>query len=191
VIIYRKIVFDNERTVTKTVCRPFNIFVLIDFGYVIVLVGSESAIQFTKTVELSAILDCKNIVRQIHVPPETIKLDSIPGVRLFGTIIRRTVYSIARNVLTTAKSGEQMGKVKANTLLGLQCLANIEVLENGIAVVVVLKVGYDPIIKRSYLFLVGFTTGTNFVSKFFCLRIPQGISAIGKIRSFRFVDEII
>jgi len=103
VIIYRKIVFDNERTVTKTVCRPFNIFVLIDFGYVIVLVGSESAIQFTKTVELSAILDCKNIVHQIQIPPGTVKIDSFPSVRLFGTIIRRTVNRIARNVLTTTK----------------------------------------------------------------------------------------
>ena len=60
-----------------------------------------------------------------------------------------------------------MGKVKANTLFGLQCLANIKVLEEWIAVVVILKVGYDPIIKSQYLFFVGFATGTNFVSKFF------------------------
>jgi len=76
-----------------------------------------------------------------------------------------------------------MGKVKANALLGLQCLANIKVLEDWITVVVILGVGYDPIIKSQYLFLVGFTTGTNFVSKFFRLRVPQGISAVGKIRS--------
>ena len=102
-----------------------------------------------------------------------------------------SVNSIARNVLTTAKCGEQMGKVKANTLLGLQCLANIKVLEEWIAVVVVLKVCTDPIIKSQYLFFVDFTTGTNFVSKFFRLCVPQGISAIGKIRRLRFVDEII
>ena len=163
----------------------------IDFRYVIVLVGSGSAIQFTKTVELSAILSCKNIVRQIHIPPGTVKIDSIPGVRLLRTIIRRTVNSIARNILTAAKCGEQMGKVKANTLLGLQRLSNIKVLEEWITVVVILEVGYDPIIKSQHLFFVGLTTGANFVSKFFRLRIPQGISAVGKMRCFRFEDEII
>ncbi len=84
-----------------------------------------------------------------------------------------------------------MGKVKANALLGLQSLTNIKVLGKWITVVVILEVGYDPIIKSQYLFLVGFTTGANFVSKFFCLGIPQGISAVGKIRGLRFVDEII
>ena len=84
-----------------------------------------------------------------------------------------------------------MGKVKANTLLGLQCLANIKVLEEWITVVVILEVGYDPIIKSQYLFFVGFTTGTNFVSKFFRLCVLQSISAVGKIRGFRFADEII
>ena len=91
----------------------------IDFRYLIVLVGRESAIRFAKTVGFSAIIDCKNIVRQMHIPPGTIKIDSIPGVRLFGTIIRRAINRVARNVLTTAKRGKQMGKVKANSLLGL------------------------------------------------------------------------
>ena len=102
-----------------------------------------------------------------------------------------SVNSVARDILTSAKCGEQMGKVKANTLLGLQCLANIEVLEKWITVVVIFEIGYDPIIEGSHLFLVGFTTGTNFVSKFFCLRVPQSISAVGKIRGFRFENEII
>lgn len=84
-----------------------------------------------------------------------------------------------------------MGKVKANTLLGLQCLANVKLLEDWITVVVILEIGYDPIIKSQYLFFVGFTTGANFVSKFFCLCVPQGISAVGKIPSLRFVDEIV
>ena len=102
-----------------------------------------------------------------------------------------SVNSVARDILTSAECGEQMRKVKANTLFGLQCLANIKVLEEWITVVVILEIGYDPIIECSYLFLVGFTTGTNFVSKFFRLRVPQGISDVGKIRRLRFVDEII
>ena len=88
-----------------------------------------------------------------------------------------SVNSVARDILTSAKCGEQMGKVKANTLLGLQCFANVEVLEKRITVVVVLQVGYDPIIKRSHLFLVGFTTGTNFVSS---LSLPELLSTIPK-----------
>ena len=59
-----------------------------------------------------------------------------------------SVNSVARDTLTTAECGEQMGKVKANPLSGLQCLANIKVLEEWITVVVILEVGYDPIIKR-------------------------------------------
>ena len=102
-----------------------------------------------------------------------------------------SVNNIARDILTAAKCGEQMGKVKANALLGLKCLSNIEVLEKRIAVVVVLKVGYDPVIKRSHLFLVGFTTGTNFVSKFLCLCVPQRGTTISEIGNFRFKDEII
>ena len=93
--------------------------------------------------------------------------------------------------MTSTERSEQMGKVKANPLLGLQCFANIKVLEEWITVVVILEVGYDPIIKSQYLFLVGFTTRTNFVSKFFRLRVPQRISAVGKIRGFRFEDGII
>ena len=88
-----------------------------------------------------------------------------------------SVNSIARNVLTTAKCGEQMGKVKATALLGLQCLANIKVLEEWITVVVILEISYDPIIKSQYLFLVGFTTGTNFVSS---LSWPELLSTIPK-----------
>ena len=102
-----------------------------------------------------------------------------------------SVNSVARNILTAAERGKQVSKIKTNTLFGLQCLANIKVLEKRIAVVVVLKVGYDPIIKSQYLFFVGITSGTNFVSKFFRLCVPQGISAVGKIRSLRFVDEIL
>jgi len=82
-----------------------------------------------------------------------------------------------------------MGKVKANTLLGLQCLANIKVLEKRIAVVVVLEVGYDPIIKRSYFFFVGFTTGANFVSK---VSLPELLSTIaGYISSAAVVTIVI
>ena len=70
-----------------------------------------------------------------------------------------------------------MRKVKANSLLGLRCLANIKVLEKRKVVAVVLKVGYAPIIEYSNLFLVGFTPGANFVSS---LSLSELLSTIPK-----------
>ena len=49
-----------------------------------------------------------------------------------------SVNSVARDTLTTAERGEQMRKIKAKSLLGSQCLANIKVLEDWITVVVIL-----------------------------------------------------
>ena len=176
---------------TKIGYRPFDIFVSIDFRYEKIFVGNKSTFQSVEPIKLFAVGCTCYIVRYINIPPSSVIVHAVPSVPSRAVFIGYTVNGIARNILTAAERDEQMGKVKANSFLGLQCLANIEVLEKRIAVVVVLEVGYDPIIKRSHLFLVGCTTGTNFVSKFFRMGIPQSISAVGKIRGFRFENEII
>lgn len=102
-----------------------------------------------------------------------------------------SVNSVARNVLTTAERSEQVCEIKAKTLFGSQCFANIKVLDKGIAFIVVFKVRYDPTVERFYLFGIGVAVCTNFVSKFFRLRIPKGCTAVAKIRSLRFADEIV
>lgn len=73
----------------------------------------------------------------IHVPPSAVVVHTISGVRNCAVLIGYSVSGIARKVLTAAECGEQMRKVKANTLLGTQCLANIEILEERIIVVFV------------------------------------------------------
>ena len=105
-------------------------------------------------------------------------------------IIRFAVNNIARDVLTAAEGGEQIREIIADTFVGTQCLAYIEVLDEGVVIIVVLKVLDDPLIDCFDLIFVGFTAGTNFVSKFFRLRVPQGCATVVKVRGLRFADEI-
>ena len=73
----------------------------------------------------------------IHVPPSTVVVHTVPSVLNGVVLIGYSVNSIARNILATAERGKQMGKIKANTLLGAECFANIEILEKHMVVIVV------------------------------------------------------
>ncbi len=84
-----------------------------------------------------------------------------------------------------------MGKVKAKALFGTQRVVNVEILDERIVVIVVFKIRYNPTVEHLYLFGIGITACTNFVSEFFYLRVPQGCTAVGEIRSLRFADEIL
>ena len=125
---------------TKIGYRPFDIFVSIDFRYEKIFVGNKSTFQSVEPIKLFAVGCACYIVRYINIPPSPVIVHAVPSVPICVILTGYSVNSIARNVLTTAKCGEQMGKVKANTLFSLQCLANIKVLEEWIAVVVVLEV---------------------------------------------------
>ena len=54
----------------------------------------------------------------IYGLPSAVIVHAVPSVPIYVILTGYSVNSIARNVLTTAKCGEQMGKVKANTLFG-------------------------------------------------------------------------
>ena len=131
-----------------------------------------------------------DIVGYIHIPPGVVVVYTVPSVLGCG-FVRSSVYNIARGILATTEGSEEIGEIIADTFAGSQCVTNIEILDEGVIIIIVLEVMNDPTIDRLYLFGIGVTVCTNFVSEFFCLRIPQGCSAIGEIRSFQFADEIV
>lgn len=70
-------------------------------------------------------------------------------------------------------------------------MANIEILDECVVIIVVLEVMNDPFVDCFDLFFVGLTIGTNFVSKLFCLCVSQGRTTVEKIWWFRRADEIL
>ena len=106
-------------------------------------------------------------------------------------IIGGAIHNIAGDILTTAEGGEEIGEVIADTFMGAQRSLNVEVLDEGVVVVVVLTVMNDPTVNCLYLLGIGFTVGANFVSKFFRLCVPQGRTTVSEIGCFRFADEIV
>lgn len=127
--------------------------------------------EFAETIEGFFALARGNIVSHIQIPPGAVIIDAVPSVS-GGGFVGNSVNNVAKDILTTAEGGEEIGEVVADTFAGVQCSANIEVLDKGVVIIIVLEVMNDPLVKHLYLFLVGFATGTNFVSKFLCLRIP-------------------
>jgi len=124
--------------VTKIGYRPFDIFVSIDFRYEKIFVGNKSTFQSVEPIKLFAVGCACYIVRYINIPPSPVIVHAVPSVPICAVFIGYSVNSIARDILTPAKCGEQVRENKANTLFGLQCLANIKVLEEWITVVVIL-----------------------------------------------------
>ena len=129
------------------------------------------AFEFAEAVWFFIVLVGGSIVSDIYIPPGVIIVDAVPSV-LGGGFIRNAIDYIARDVLATAKGGEEIGEIVADTFMCAQCFANIEILDECAVVIVVLKVIYDPLIVCFDLIFVGFTASTNFVSKFFCLCVP-------------------
>ena len=82
-------------------------------------------------------------------------------------IIRFAVNNIARDVLTAAEGGEEVGEIIADPFACIQCATNVEILDEGVVVIVVFKVCHHPTVDCFDLFFVSITTCTNFVSKFF------------------------
>ena len=132
-----------------------------------------------------------SIVGYIKIPPGVVIIDAIPSVGGQRTVIGRAVHNVAGDVLTTTEGSEKIGEVVADAFMGAQCFANVEILDECAVVIVVLEVMDDPLVDCSDLIFVGFATGADFVSKFFCLCVPQGCPAVGEIRGFRFADEIV
>ena len=106
-------------------------------------------------------------------------------------IIRFAVNNIARDVLTAAEGGEEVGEIVADAFVGAQCLTDIKVLDEGVVVIVILKVMNDPVVDRLHLFGIVITVCTNFVSMFFRLCVPQSCTSVNKIGGFRLEDEIV
>ena len=156
-----------------------------------VCVGGRSRIQFAEAIKLFALGCACDIIGYVHVPPRSIIVYAVSSVLNRVVLIEYSINCIARNVLTAAERGEQMGEVKANTLFGAKSFANIKMLEERIIVVVVFKVSYHPIVDRLHFFGIGITVCANFISKFFCLCIPQSCTTVKKIRNLRTADEII
>lgn len=149
------------------------------------------AFKFADTINASFVLVCGNIIRHIYIPPGAVIVDAVPGVVGQRTVIGRAVYDVAGDVLATAEGGEEIGKIIADTFTGAQCFTNIEILDKCVVIIVILEVLYDPFVDYFDLFFVCFTAYTNFVSKFFRLRIPQSCTAVGETRGIRFADETV
>lgn len=137
-----------------------------------------------------AVLVGGSIVGHIQIPPGVVIENAVPCM-LCGGFVRSAVHDVARNVLAAAECGEKIGEIIADAFMGAQCFTHIEILDEGVIIIVVLEVIDDPLIDRLHLFFVGFTASTNFVSKFFGLCVPQGCSAVGEIWCFRIADEIV
>ena len=73
----------------------------------------------------------------------------------------------------------------------MQCSANIEILGEGAVIIIILAVIDDPTVDCLYLFGIGVTASTNFVSKIFRLCVSQSCATVGEIRGIRFTDEIV
>ena len=102
-----------------------------------------------------------------------------------------SVHHITWDILTAAESDEQVRKIIADALLCFECFAYGKVLDEWIAVKVILKILHDPFMENLYLFCIGLTVGAEFVCKFFGLRVPHRISAVVKIGFFRIVHKSV
>ena len=147
--------------------------------------------KFVETVWFFVVLVGGSIVGYINIPPGAVIVNTVPSVVVCRTIIGCAVHNVTRDILATAEGGEEIGKIIANAFSGVQCLANIKVLDDGVVVIVIFEVMNDPTVDCLYLFGIGITACTNFVNKFFCLGVPQGCSTVVKIWGFRFADENI
>ena len=74
--------------------------------------------KFLKTIKSSVILSCRHIICYIYIPPGGVVVDAVPGVGGKRMIVGCTVNNIARDVLTAAEGGEEIGEVVADPFMG-------------------------------------------------------------------------